>query len=309
MRTVVTLTLNPSVDESTTVERVLPEHKLRCAPPRYDPGGGGINVARVIRRLGGDCLALYPSGGLTGGLLEGLLQAEGVPHRAIAISGQTRINIHVEETATCAQYRFNMPGPELSDAEFLRCMDALGTLDPSPDYVVLSGSLPPGTAADGFARAARAARALGAKVVVDTSGPPLGLCLEQGVFLCKPNLQEMGELVGADALDEAGAAEAAAAFVAAGRAEAVVVTMAEAGALLVSCEGCMSVRPPSVPAVSKIGAGDSTVAGIMTQLARGGTLADAVRYGVACGTAAVLRDGTQLCRPEDVERLLPRVQG
>lgn len=125
MPTIVTVTFNPSVDESTTVERVVSEHKMRCEHPRYDPGGGGINVARAMRRLGCDAVAVYPSGGPTGALLDALLDGEGVSRREVAIAGNTRINLHVEETATGAQFRFNMPGPVLAEGELRACFDAI----------------------------------------------------------------------------------------------------------------------------------------------------------------------------------------
>src|SRR5687768_862001 len=113
MNPILTLTMNPALDASSSVENVFSEHKLRCGPVRYDPGGGGINVARAIKKLGGDALALHCSGGATGAMLRTLLKAEGVAEQALEIDGWTRESLTVLESATGQQYRFVMPGPTL----------------------------------------------------------------------------------------------------------------------------------------------------------------------------------------------------
>ena len=301
---VVTLTMNPSVDESTFVDRVVPEHKLRCSHPRYDPGGGGVNVARAMHHLGGECHALIVEGGVTGGLLSRLLTAEGVPFTAIDIEGNTRINLHVEEQATGAQYRFNMPGPVLTEADLRAVLAAIEAHEPAPDYFVVSGSLPEDVP-DGFcAQAVAAGNARGARVVLDTSGPALRRALAEGVFLVKPNQRELGELLSARVDTPDAVADAARELIRRRWCEAVVVSMAEKGALLVTAEETYRAVPPPVKALSKVGAGDSAVGGIMVKLAAGAGLREAVRFGVAAGTAAVMSEGTQLCRLADVERLV-----
>lgn len=307
MAHVVTLTMNPSVDESTTIDRVVPERKLRCAHPRYDPGGGGVNVARAMHRLGGECHALIVEGGVTGGLLSRLLTAEGVPFTAIPIHGDTRINLHVEETTTGAQYRFNMPGPMLSESDLRSVLDAIATHTPDPDYFVISGSLSEGVPDDFSARTVAAANARGARVVLDTSGPALRLALEQGVFLVKPNQRELGELLSTTIETVDDIAGAARELIRRGWCEAAVVSMAAQGAVLVTADDVYRAVPPPVTALSKVGAGDSTVGGMMVQLAAGASLREALRFGVAAGTAAVMAEGTQLCHREDVERLLAQI--
>ncbi len=308
MTHVVTLTMNPSVDESTSIERVVPEHKLRCARPRYDPGGGGINVARAMHKLGGECHALFVEGGLTGQVLSGLLRAEGVPFTPIPVAGDTRINLHVEEDACGAQFRFNMPGPVLTEAEWQFALACVAAHSPAPDYFVLSGSLPEGVPDSFFAQAATAVKARGARVVLDTSGEPLRLALESGVFLVKPNQRELGELTGLPVDSPDAVAAAAREIVARGWCEAAVVSMAAEGALLVTTTETYRAVPPPVTPHSTIGAGDSTVGGIMVKLAAGGSLREAVRFGVAAGTAAVMSEGTQLCRLEDAERLASLIE-
>jgi 6-phosphofructokinase 2 len=193
---VLTFTMNPAIDVSAQVPHVVPTHKLRCAALRRDAGGGGINVARVIVRLGGDARALYPVGGPIGDLLRRSMDAEGVASTTIPLSQSTRESFTVDETQTGGQYRFVLPGPELTDEECGNCLAAVAQMRPVPTFFVASGSLP-GSVPKGFlAQAVRAANAAGAKVVVDTSGPALAAALEEGVFLVKPNLRELQELMG-----------------------------------------------------------------------------------------------------------------
>jgi 6-phosphofructokinase 2 len=301
---IVTVTLNPAVDKSATVDHVVPERKLRCGPPRFDPGGGGINVSRAIQKLGGESVAIYPSGGLSGKMLERLLEDEGLTHRPVSISGFTRENLHIEETATGQQFRFNMPGAELAETEWTAVLESIGEL--APKYLVLSGSLPPAVPEDFWARAARLGSNAGARVVVDSSGVPLQLAMAERPFLIKPNLRELEALVPGATGHEDEITCAAMGLIEQGLSEVVVVSLAAAGALLVTAEGSEMLAAPTVRAVSKVGAGDSMVAGMVLSLSRGKPLRDAVRYGLAAGTAAVMRHGTQLCRLEDTERLFAR---
>jgi 6-phosphofructokinase 2 len=307
MQTVITLTMNPTLDKSATVVNVVAERKLRCEPPRHEPGGGGVNVSRAIQRLGGESLALYPAGGPTGQMLQDLLDQEGLNHHPIPIENLTRQNLTVLEESTGQQFRFGMPGPMLRDAEWQRCLDELSGIDPKSDYIVASGSLPPGVAEDFYARVARLARDLGSRTLVDTSEEALCLAAREGVYLLKPNMRELRQLAGCEIKDESEQEAVAEEIVESGQAEVVVVSLGSAGALLVSSEGSERLRAPTVPIESKIGAGDSMVAGIVLGLARGQALPDAVRFGMAAGAAAVMTHGTELCRREDTERLYERM--
>jgi 6-phosphofructokinase 2 len=304
MQTIATLTMNPAIDKNSSVEQVIPEWKLRCKPPGHEPGGGGINVSRAIHRLDGQSVALYTAGGATGQMLQELLGYEGIiNHRPIQIENLTRQNLTVLEESSGRQYRFAMPGPMLRDAEWRQCLDEVAILEPKTGYIVASGSLPPGAPNDFYARMASIAKEMGSRVIVDTSGEPLRLAAREGVYLLKPNLRELRQLAGRDLEDEAQQEAAAREIVESGQAEVVVVSLGAAGALLVSAAGQERLRSPTVPIRSRVGAGDSMVAGIVLALARGASLSDAVRYGVAAGAAAVMTPGTELCRREDVERL------
>jgi 6-phosphofructokinase 2 len=306
MKPVLTVTLNPAVDCSTQVENVSPDQKLRCAPPRFEPGGGGINVARVVGRLGGRAAALYAAGGASGQLLGELLRREGVERRPVEVAARTRENLAVRETSSGSQYRFTMPGAELSEPEWREVLERVQEADPAPEWVVASGSLPRGAPADFYARLAAALRRTGARLVLDSSGEPLSRALEEGVYLVKPNLRELASLAGGEIQDEEHLARAARELLDRGRAQVVLVSRGAGGAYLVHAGGEEHLRAPTVPHKSKVGAGDSMVGGLVHALAQGRELAEAARRGVAAGAAAVMTPGSELCRAEDVERLAGR---
>jgi len=303
MKTIVTMTLNPAIDKSSSVAHVTAERKLYCKPPRFEPGGGGVNVSRAIKKLGGESMLLYPAGGLTGERLQGLLDEEGLNHRPFPIEGLIRESLVVMEESTGRQYRFGMPGPEFQEQEWEQFLTALSAMDPAPDYLVASGSLPPGVPADFYARVARAGKKKGAKTIIDASGEALEEALKEGVYLIKPNVREFRELVGEDIKEESQIKVEAQKMVKSGRCEVLVISLGAAGALMVSEEISEHILPPTVPIVSKVGAGDSMVAGIVLSLARGKPLRESVLFGAAAGTSAVMTPGTELCRREDAERL------
>jgi len=300
---IVTLTMNPTIDMSTGVNHVVAERKLRCKPLFREPGGGGVNVSRAIRRLGGESITLYPAGGAAGHMLRDLLDKEGLEHRPIPIEGLTRENLIVFEESSRRQFRFGMPGPGLNESEWKRCLEELTAISPKPDYLIASGSLPPGVPDDFYARVARLGAKLGARVIVDTSGEPLRLAAHASVYLLKPNMRELRELTGEELRDERQQERVAKEIVDSGHAEVVVVSLGAAGSLMVSKDGCERLRAPIVPIESRVGAGDSMVAGIVLSLARDKPIREAVEFGVAAGAAAVMTPGTELCRREDVERL------
>jgi 6-phosphofructokinase 2 len=307
MTDIVTLTINPTIDVSTSVDRVSPTRKLRCTEARRDPGGGGINVARVIKRLGGSVSAVYPAGGDTGLLLRHLLDAEGIESLPIAIAEETRIAFTVAEDATHKQYRFVLPGPAIEEKAWRAALDVLGAIKPVPRFIVASGSLPPGVPHDFYATAARIAKQRGARFVLDTSGPALDAALKEGVYLVKPNLRELRELVGASPADDAALVAACRNLVRDRRAEVVALSLGQRGALLVTPSETLRGEAPRVEVVSAVGAGDSFLGAMVWRLAAGGRVEEAFRYGVAAGSAAVLRPGTDLCQPADVKRFFPQV--
>lgn len=303
MKAITTLTMNPSVDKSTGTQNVVAEKKLRCNELRREPGGGGINVSRVIKRLGGESIAIFPAGGANGQMLQDMLTAEGVSQYAVPIKNMTRENFTVYEDATGLQYRFGMPGPELNEAELRRCLNELDAISPRPEYLVISGSLPPGVPDDFYAQVIRKARGLGARIILDTSGEALKQSLKEPVYLIKPNMAEMIDLAGFDIEDESQQEAAAVSIVDRGQSEIVVVSLGAAGALLVTNDICERVRAPSVPVKSKVGAGDSMLAAIVFKLAQEKSVHEAISYGVAAGAAAVMSPGTELAHKKPTDRL------
>jgi 6-phosphofructokinase 2 len=306
MKKIVTLTINPAIDKSANINQVIAERKMRCKSPRFDPGGGGINVSRAIKKLGGQSTAIYLAGGLTGQMLQQLLDRENIDHHPLPIENLTREDITILEETTNKQFRFVMPGPALNDEEWQRALSTLSAIKPEPDYIVASGSLPAGVPVDFYARAARVAKELGSRIIIDTSGEPLRAAISEGVFMIKPSLRELGELAGRSKRaieDKEQQAAAAKEIIKNGKCEVVVVSLGDAGILVASQQASEWIPAPKVPVKSKVGAGDSLVAGIVLSLAQGNPLSTAVRFGIAAGTAAVMTPGTELCHREDTEML------
>ncbi len=300
--------MNPTLDKSTHIERVVPEQKLYCDDLTYEPGGGGINVARAVHKLGGEAQAIYTSGGSTGQTLRTLLDQETLNHTPIPVEDWTREGLTVSEHSSEQQYRFNMPGPVLKKEEWEGFLRDVKALDPRPDYIVASGSLPPQTPTDFYARLARFAQEKDIRLILDTSNQEaMWAALHAGVYLIKPNIREFRQLVNSELETEQEQESKAAEFVARGYSDVVVVSLGAAGVLLVTAEGCDRLRAPTVSIKSKVGAGDSTVGGLTFGLSQGKSLHEAVRFGVAAGAAAVTTPGTELCRLEDVKRLYAQI--
>ncbi len=302
MPSIITVTLNPAVDKSTSVSSLIPEKKLHCSLPLLEPGGGGINVARAIKRLGGSTEAFFLAGGYNGDLLMKLLEQENVLYHLIRIKNETRENIAVFDKSTHMQYRFLMPGAEVYEDEWKQCLQAIEKMD-DVGCIVASGSLPPGVPIDIFARIASIAKTKNALCITDTSGQALQLALVEGVFLIKPNLNELCVLAGVKELNGNEVAEAAKNIIEKKGCDAIVVSMGASGALLVTKDIIQQVAAPPVKMKSSVGAGDCMVAGIAHSLLNGRNIKEAVKYGVACGTASTLNEGTSLCNLDDVESL------
>lgn len=307
MTDILTITLNPALDIATSCDALLPSHKLRCAHAEHFPGGGGINVARVIQRLGGDCLALYLAGGVVGQRLHDLLAAEHVTSHRIAIINETRESFSVRETRTGREYRFVLPGPDVSVQEWQACVDYLASIEPAPRYVVLSGSLPPGLPDDSYAQLVTLAGARGARVALDSSGPPLAAALNRGVYLVKPSLREMSELLGRQLDHEEQWLAGARQLIDHGITTMVALTMGDQGALLVTSQGAWRAQALQVSVKSTTGAGDSFLASLVWALSGDLAPAEALRHGVAAGSAALLQGGTRLCQTDDMFALLAQV--
>lgn len=307
MPAIITVTFSPCIDKSVSVPALVPNKKLHCAIDHLEPGGGGINVARVVKRLGIFATAIYPAGGSTGELLDHLLEKELVSTLKIATTHSTRENIMLTETATHKQYRLGMPSEMLSVEEWHACMQAISQVE-DVSFMVISGSIPENAPHDLFRQIASIAREKQAKLVVDTAGKSLLMAIRVGAYMIKPNLSELAELAGKKELEEGQVRKEASQLIAGGHCSVVVVSMDARGALLITADECYRAIPPIIKPKSSVGAGDSMVGGLVYSLSLGKSLQEALQMGVACGTAAIMNPGTSLCKPEDVERIYPEIQ-
>lgn len=302
MQRIVTLCMNPALDITTSTEQVRPTDKLRCAGARYDSGGGGINVAHVAEVLGTPATAVFPAGGPAGELVHTLLVAEGLAVQRIPIGGSTRESFTVNESSTQRQYRFVLPGPQLTVAEQSECLMALREAAATAGIVVASGSLPPGVPEDFYQQISTMCAETGAKFLLDTSGGGL-TGVKSGVFLLKPSVRELRECVGRPLTTEAEQLAAAGELIERGLTEHVLVSLGAQGALLVNSDSAARFAPVEVPPGSGVGAGDAMLAGVAVGLSRDWPLSEATRLGIAAGAAMLLTPGTAPCTREDTERL------
>lgn len=303
MTQIFTLTLSPSLDSATTTPKIYPEGKLRCTTPIFEPGGGGINVARAVVYLGGQASAIFPIGGPTGEHLKELLDREGIVTETLKAQDWTRQNLHVHVDNSGEQFRFVMPGARVNDAEFDQILLKVQKI-PHGSILVVSGSLPPGTTLAKLTDLIKQAQAMGLQCIVDSSGDALQACLDVGgLALVKPNQNELSALIGRSLEHPDDVRAAAKALVQQGGAERVVVSLGPQGALAVDSDTCIQIVPPPVKKLSTVGAGDSMVGAMVLKLANGADLVDMVRFGVAAGSAATLNLGTRLCSLADTQRL------
>ncbi len=307
MAKIITLTLNPAIDKTTYTAKVVPEKKLSCTHPVYHPGGGGINVSRALAHLGCHSTPVYLAGGNTGIHFQQLLAQEFIGSIAIPIEGNTRTNLTVVEETSGLQFRFGMVSPPIKESEWQFCLQILEQ-QIDFDYIIASGSIPPEVPMDFFGRVASIAKAKNARLIIDTSGEALEHAIKVGVFLIKPNLTELSALYGKEELTFDKTKEAAQSIIAGGACNAMVISLGPNGALLVTEDEYIHIPSPHVNVKSTVGAGDSMVAGIVYGLSKNWNWKDTLSYGVACGAAATLNEGTQLCKKEDVERLFAEIK-
>jgi 6-phosphofructokinase 2 len=304
---ILTLTMNPAIDKSAVVKQIEPSKKLRCQKPVFTPGGGGINVARAIHNIGGEVKTIYPAGGSTGDMLEQLLEKGSIQQCRIKTKSWTRENLAIIEETTNNQYRFEMPGAPLDEHETAQSLETVLKESHTADFLVASGSLPPGVPDDFYAQLAKKTLGTHLKCIVDTSGKSLKRLKGSGLFLLKPNLREFREFTGLELLNEEDQKRAGLELVNNGTCEALVLSLGADGVLLVTHDFQVKLRSPKVAVKSRIGAGDSTVAGIVLGLTKDMDLKEAVMFGIACGASTVMAPGNELCQKSDVERIFKQM--
>jgi 6-phosphofructokinase 2 len=302
---ILTITLNPCIDKSSKVDILKPETKLRCEEVINEPGGGGINVSKALQKLDTASVALFPAGGNNGNMLCSLLKEQGILFHAVDTKVETRENWIMLETSGNNQYRFTFPGKEVKEETIKTLVDQIRSF--APTYVVASGSLPPGLPDYFYGLIVKNAAAVGAKCIVDTSGAALQGLKGKNAYLIKPNIGELCKMLNVEWLNKEEVPDAAQQAIRDGFSEIIVVSMGADGAWLVSSEKKYFVQAPVVEKKSTVGAGDSMVAGITNMLQKQQPLRDAIRFGVACGSAATMNEGTQLFNMTDAEELYNRI--
>lgn len=306
MTKIVTVTLNPALDITTEVDQLLSGKKLRCQTPRYDPGGGGINVSRAIKKLGSESLAFAANGGVIGEVLRALLSDEAIDARWFNIEGATRESFVVQEQTTGLQYRFVLPGPRWRDEIWQQALEKLLAIIVPGDCVVASGSLPPGVPKTYYSELATRVDKAGATALIDTSGGPLeslARATSQPSAVIVMDEDEACQLIGCASLDISEAHRLARELLANGTAQTVVITLGARGALALSQEEGWRVTPPLVEVDSKVGAGDSFVAGLVIGLSARWPLRESAVYAMAAASSAVMTPATELCTRETTESL------
>ncbi len=298
---IVTLTVNPALDKSSHFKGLVPEQKIRCETPRFDAGGGGINVSKAIARLDGVSKAIFTSGGATGEKLKELIETEKIPFETIPIHSWTRESFVAVDDNTNLQYRFGFTGAAINESEKAAIVAVIKKL--KCKYLVISGSLNEGLPPDFYKQIAEIAKTSKIKVVVDAYGEALSNVLEAGVYMIKPNVGELAKLVSVERLEMEEVNQAAKKIIAKGGAEIVVVSLGPQGAVLVTKDAYEFVPAPNVVKRSTVGAGDSMVGGMVWALSQNKNLKEVIRWGVACGSAATMNEGTQLFKLEDAKRL------
>lgn len=308
MADLVTLTLNPALDVTVVSPKVVPSRKLRCGQPMFEAGGGGINIAKVAHVLGVEAAAVYPYGGDSGAQMTELLAEHPVIEHPVRIAGSTRESFTALEAGGDNEFRFVLPGPELTPAELDQCLRELAKAAVGARMVALSGSLPPGVPASVVADVAAIARDAGARLVLDSSGDALREAAGE-IFLVKPSVGELRDWVGRELRGDDAIADAARGIIADGTVEVAVVSLGPDGAMLVTADETVRVPAIDAPVRSTVGAGDSMVAGLISGFLQDRTLADTLALGIAAATAALLTPGSEVCRREDVDRFHTQLTG
>lgn len=309
MSEILTVTVNPAIDVATSVDRVLPDMKLRCGPARIDPGGGGINVARAISRFGGSAKAIIAVGGPSGNSLVEMVRSDGVTAVPVSMTGNTRQNLAVTDNQTHEQFRFSLQSDQWSASDEENVIATIAKHASKGGFVVLSGGLAPGMTLDFHRRVKSALAARTRKILIDTCDPALSHLV---VETCDPfhclrlDKNEAAVAAGQDTLTRDESFAFGTELVKRGVAQIVVIGQGAEGSLLVSRDHRLFCQAARVPIVSKIGAGDAFVGALALSLAQGKSQSIALQWGVAAASATVSTEGTSLCTREAVEALLPR---
>ena len=304
---IATVTFNPTLDKSVTVDGLVLDEANRWTSLRRDPGGKGINVSRVVHELGGETIAYGFIGGFDGDIFKQLLQQQGVPFDFTLIKGEIRSNFIITDLQTRRQTRIDAPGPLISKEELEDLVGKIKNIQPKPDFLVLAGSVPPGIPDDIYRKLIEDASSRGIKTVLDSDDAWLKEGIKARPTIIKPNVHEASELLGVKLNNERAIIKAVKSLLANGI-EIVAISRGKDPLIISDGKQLLKLTPPSVEVDSTVGAGDSTIAGLVLKLSQGASFEEAARLAVAAGTATALTPGVELCHREDVARLLPLVK-
>lgn len=303
---IVALTLNPAVDVSYEVDRLVPDQKNHATSARYDPGGNGINVARALKELMVPAHSCCVAAGQVGGLLQRLLEHTLDDSRCVTVAGETRINATILQGQPPVQYEVTGIGPYVSPVALAEVREQVLRLAAS-GYAVLTGSLPPGVPDNFYGELMEALHRQGARTVLDAHGPAMDFALRQAPFLIKPNAYELSMLSGRELPRLEDVAEAARGLQGKG-VHYVCVSLGAQGALLVGPEGSFFAKAPKISVRSTVGAGDSMVGGLVAAFSRGYREEECLRLGVACGSGTAAEPGTAIFSRNGISHLLRGVE-
>ncbi|MCC5854143.1 MAG: 1-phosphofructokinase family hexose kinase [Idiomarina sp.] len=311
---VVTFTMNPAIDVFGVTDEIFDDSKSRCDRSSIAPGGGGINVARNLQRMGTKATAVFPIGGVNGELLKKLLDRDHTPYLAVPIQEETRQNFAITERKNKVMHHFVFRGPVLSQQEWQACQQALLNIEPQPSFLVLSGSIPDTVPSSFYNDVVSQVHERGTKVILDTSGKALSETLFCGAYLAKLNRKEFSSLGYNEDDDVETLCQQMVELVERGAVEVLIVTLNRGGAVLVSRDHTdhpgqrVFFAAPQVHIVSHVGAGDSFVSALAHQLNLGTPLIEATRYGVAAASVTVQLEGNQLDDLEWLERMVKEIE-
>lgn len=303
MRKIRTLTLNPVIDLGSGISSVQPNRKLRCDAPSFEAGGGGVNVSRALKRLGQESTAIFPLGGDLGGFYQHLLEAEEIDCKPIEINARMRsINTNIREKESGDQYRFCMPGVEITEKEKTGIRDLLGESMKAGDLLIVSGSPPPGITADFITRLSRITEETEARLILDAPGEVLRKLADTPVDWVKPNLHELQSMIDHE-LDSENLEQELASFLKQTAIKNILLTLGDKGAFYAGEEGVHRIPAPEVEKVSTVGAGDSAVAGLVLGRMHGQSHLISAQWAVAAGSATAKTPGTHLLSKSDFDTL------
>ena len=301
-----TITLNPSIDQNITVEKLVKDDANRAIEMVETAGGKGINVSKVVRELGGRTRAYVLLGGFTGQYLRQLARPLDFPLVVEPVRGNTRVNTILTDLADNTQTRVSAPGPVITAAEVRRFKRCLLAVRPRPSFWALGGSISRGMKHSVYRDLVTALQKNGTPCILDTDNEPLECGVEAKPFMIKPNEYEMQRLCGKKLESLQDYTLSAKHWVQKGI-ELVVVSLAARGALFVTRDDAFHALAPKVKVISNVGAGDCLIGGVIYGLTQKMSLRDAAKLGIAASSSAVMREAPRLCLKSDIKTLVRRV--